>query len=105
MISTLKISAFIVPIILLFPAVNAAPWADLSQTELEQQLEQKFSEGKYSPKGADSCLMCHKRDQKVMALFLGFMALWTTAAPPWPDYSVKPVMVPWANITVAVKSR
>ncbi|QTE87055.1 DmsE family decaheme c-type cytochrome [Shewanella algae] len=71
MISTLKISAFIVPIILLFPAVNAAPWADLSQTELEQQLEQKFSEGKYSPKGADSCLMCHKRDQKVMALFQG----------------------------------
>ncbi|WP_268239882.1 cytochrome c3 family protein, partial [Shewanella carassii] len=50
---------------------HAAPWDDLGEAELEQVLTQKFSEGKYSPKGADSCLMCHKKDPKVMALFQG----------------------------------
>ncbi|MCL1164447.1 DmsE family decaheme c-type cytochrome [Shewanella chilikensis] len=51
--------------------VQATPWDNLTATELEQQLTEKFSEGKYSPKGADSCLMCHKKDPKVMALFKG----------------------------------
>ncbi|BCV35195.1 hypothetical protein TUM17377_05230 [Shewanella chilikensis] len=51
--------------------VQATPWDNLTATELEQQLAEKFSEGKYSPKGADSCLMCHKKDPKVMALFKG----------------------------------
>ncbi|WP_373289302.1 multiheme c-type cytochrome, partial [Shewanella carassii] len=60
-----------VPLLLLLPSVNAAPWDDLGEAELEQVLTQKFSEGKYSPKGADSCLMCHKKDPKVMALFQG----------------------------------
>ncbi|BCV65061.1 hypothetical protein TUM17387_04200 [Shewanella carassii] len=43
---------------------QAAPWDDLGEAELEQVLTQKFSEGKYSPKGADSCLMCHKKIPK-----------------------------------------
>lgn len=52
-------------------SVAAAPWDHLSGTELEQQLSEKFAAGQYSPKGADSCLMCHKRSEKVMALFGG----------------------------------
>lgn len=48
---------------------NATPWNDLTSEQLEQQLVQKFSEGKYSSKGADSCLMCHKKNKKVMAIF------------------------------------
>ncbi|MGS0729505.1 DmsE family decaheme c-type cytochrome, partial [Shewanella sp. 0m-11] len=39
--------------------------------EVEATLDQKFAEGKYSPKGADSCLMCHKKSEKVMDLFKG----------------------------------
>lgn len=52
-------------------SVNAAPWDHLSSEQLEQQLTVKFAEGKYSPKGADSCLMCHKKNEHVMAIFDG----------------------------------
>ncbi|WP_407644380.1 DmsE family decaheme c-type cytochrome [Ferrimonas aestuarii] len=34
-------------------------------------LMHKFEQGKYSKKGADGCLMCHKKNDKVMALFDG----------------------------------
>ncbi|ACJ30159.1 Doubled CXXCH motif protein [Shewanella piezotolerans WP3] len=57
-------------IISVFPA-QATPWSDLSSADLEQKLTEKFSEGKYSSKGADSCLMCHKKNPTVMALFDG----------------------------------
>ncbi|TCN80768.1 DmsE family decaheme c-type cytochrome [Shewanella fodinae] len=53
----------------LITSVKATPWDNLSSEQLEQQLQAKFAEGNYSPKGADSCLMCHKKDPKVMALF------------------------------------
>ncbi|QSX33851.1 DmsE family decaheme c-type cytochrome [Shewanella avicenniae] len=53
----------------LISPVIATPWDDLSGEQLEQQLQTKFAEGKYSSKGADSCLMCHQKDAKVMALF------------------------------------
>jgi DmsE family decaheme c-type cytochrome len=51
------------------PIVHASPWNELSAEQLESQLKTKFVEGKYSSKGADSCLMCHKKDTKVMAIF------------------------------------
>ncbi|MCL1097044.1 DmsE family decaheme c-type cytochrome, partial [Shewanella gelidii] len=52
-------------------AVQSAPWDTLTPEQLEQQLEQKFAEGKYSKKGADTCLMCHKKNEHVMAIFEG----------------------------------
>ncbi|KFZ37627.1 cystathionine beta-synthase [Shewanella mangrovi] len=52
----------------IYPVI-ATPWDDLSSEQLEQQLQTKFTEGNYSSKGADTCLMCHKKDAKVMALF------------------------------------
>ncbi len=53
-------------------AAHAAKWdAKMSPEEVEATLDQKFAEGSYSPKGADSCLMCHKKSEKVMDLFKG----------------------------------
>ncbi|WP_076409888.1 DmsE family decaheme c-type cytochrome [Shewanella sp. UCD-KL12] len=49
----------------------SAPWDDKDPAEVEAILDKKFAEGKYSPKGADSCLMCHRRSAEVMALFDG----------------------------------
>ena len=50
----------------------ASKWdAKMSPDEVEATLDKKFAEGKYSPKGADSCLMCHKKSEKVMDLFKG----------------------------------
>ena len=52
--------------------VSAAKWdAKMSPEQVEATLDAKFAEGKYSPKGADSCLMCHRRSEKVMDLFKG----------------------------------
>ncbi|QLE84966.1 DmsE family decaheme c-type cytochrome [Shewanella sp. Scap07] len=51
--------------------LSAAPWDDQDPKEVEAILDQKFAEGNYSPKGADSCLMCHRRSETVMALFDG----------------------------------
>ncbi|WP_238786942.1 DmsE family decaheme c-type cytochrome [Ferrimonas lipolytica] len=39
--------------------------------EVETQLLTKFEAGQYSSKGADSCLMCHKKDDTVTAIFSG----------------------------------
>ncbi len=51
---------------------NAAKWdAKMTPEEVEATLDKKFVEGKYSKKGADSCLMCHKKSAKVMDLFKG----------------------------------
>ncbi len=51
-------------------AAQAAPsWASLTPDALEQQLVEKFEAGRYSPKGADSCLVCHKKNPRVMAIF------------------------------------
>ncbi|WP_282109147.1 DmsE family decaheme c-type cytochrome [Shewanella algicola] len=54
-------------------AFNAAstPWEQLDSEQLETTLIEKFAEGNYSPKGADSCLMCHKKNDKVMDIFKG----------------------------------
>ncbi len=60
---------------------NATPWDDLSSEQLEQQLVQKFTDGKYSPKGADSCLMCHKKNEKVMAIFDGAHGIASSKSP------------------------
>ncbi|WP_298444110.1 DmsE family decaheme c-type cytochrome [uncultured Ferrimonas sp.] len=37
----------------------------------ETLLIEKFQQGQYSKRGADSCLMCHKKNETVMALFDG----------------------------------
>ncbi|WP_417347484.1 DmsE family decaheme c-type cytochrome [Ferrimonas sp.] len=50
---------------------SAAPWSDQSQDAVMETLIDKFNQGNYSTKGADSCLMCHKKNDKVMALFDG----------------------------------
>ncbi|GIU17610.1 DmsE family decaheme c-type cytochrome [Shewanella sp. MBTL60-007] len=51
---------------------TASKWdAKMTPDEVEATLDQKFAEGKYSPKGADSCLMCHRKSEKVMDLFKG----------------------------------
>ena len=50
----------------------ASKWdAKMTPDEVEATLDKKFAEGKYSPKGADSCLMCHRRSEKVMDIFKG----------------------------------
>ncbi len=50
---------------------TAAPWDKMPDAEVEQILDTKFAEGKYSKKGADGCLMCHKKNEQVMAIFKG----------------------------------
>lgn len=53
-------------------AAHASKWdAKMTPDEVEATLDKKFAEGKYSPKGADSCLMCHRKSEKVMDLFKG----------------------------------
>lgn len=49
----------------------ATPWDDKSSEEVVATLDKKFAEGKYSAKGADTCLMCHKKSAVVMAIFDG----------------------------------
>lgn len=51
--------------------VMSAPWDDQPPKEVEALLDKKFAEGKYSSKGADTCLMCHRKSAKVMELFDG----------------------------------
>ncbi|MFT5788071.1 MAG: DmsE family decaheme c-type cytochrome [Shewanella sp.] len=51
--------------------VMSAPWDDQPPKEVEALLDKKFAEGKYSAKGADTCLMCHRKSPKVMELFDG----------------------------------
>ncbi len=51
---------------------TAAKWDDkMTPDEVEAVLDKKFAEGNYSPKGADSCIMCHRKSEKVMDLFKG----------------------------------
>ncbi|MFQ6370463.1 DmsE family decaheme c-type cytochrome [Shewanella sp. YIC-542] len=51
---------------------HAAKWDDkMTPAEVEATLDTKFAEGHYSPKGADSCLMCHRRTEHVMDIFQG----------------------------------
>ncbi|QYJ87386.1 DmsE family decaheme c-type cytochrome [Shewanella mesophila] len=50
----------------------ASKWdAKMTPDEVEATLDKKFAEGQYSPKGADTCLMCHGKSEKVMDLFKG----------------------------------
>ena len=49
----------------------SAPWDNQPPEEVEALLDKKFAEGKYSSKGADTCLMCHRKSPKVMQLFEG----------------------------------
>ncbi len=79
---TLSLNALLAMVMTMAFCVQATPWDDLSGEQLEQQLTQKFSEGKYSPKGADSCLMCHKRNDKVMDIFKGVHGDMTSSKSP-----------------------
>ncbi|ABV35916.1 cytochrome c family protein [Shewanella sediminis HAW-EB3] len=58
--------------LLLTAVFSTGCWSNVALSNTtEQQLLDKFEVGKYSNKGADTCLMCHKNNSKVMALFDG----------------------------------
>lgn len=53
-------------------AVIGLSFCGLAQsTTVESTLLEKFQQGQYSKKGADSCLMCHRKSDNVMTLFKG----------------------------------
>ncbi|PKH60979.1 cystathionine beta-synthase [Shewanella sp. Choline-02u-19] len=79
--NTIKLLCIICTLSIL-PQVNATAWDDLSADELEATLMDKFAAGQYSAKGADSCLMCHRKNAKVMAIFDGAHGQGTTANSP-----------------------
>ncbi|GLP96219.1 DmsE family decaheme c-type cytochrome [Paraferrimonas sedimenticola] len=67
---TKPITAVLLAALTLSGQALAAKWDEtMSPEEVEQVLETKFAEGKYSPKGADSCMMCHRRSDEVKAIF------------------------------------
>ncbi|WP_028769295.1 DmsE family decaheme c-type cytochrome [Shewanella fidelis] len=57
--------AFTASSLFITPSVSA----NQASTPLEQVLVNKFTEAKYSNKGADTCIACHKKSQSVMAIF------------------------------------
>ncbi|MDI5833234.1 DmsE family decaheme c-type cytochrome [Shewanella xiamenensis] len=61
----------LIKLILFIPLAYSTPWDSLTTEQVKSTLEEKFTAGKYSPKGADSCLVCHKKNDKVMAIFDG----------------------------------
>lgn len=61
----------LIKLLFFIPFANSTPWKNLPTEQLENALEQKFTAGQYSSKGADTCLMCHKKNDKVMAIFYG----------------------------------
>ncbi|QYK03240.1 DmsE family decaheme c-type cytochrome [Shewanella sp. FJAT-53749] len=71
LISQLKNLGLLATSLLFSITVMATPWDKTPAKEVEQILDEKFAQGQYSPKGADTCLMCHKKSQTVMALFDG----------------------------------
>lgn len=70
-IRSLAVASLLMASTVITLAVNATPWDDMPAKEVESLLDKKFAEGQYSPKGADSCLMCHRKSQAVMDLFDG----------------------------------
>ncbi|MCL1075781.1 DmsE family decaheme c-type cytochrome [Shewanella dokdonensis] len=50
---------------------QATPWSGLGQDAVMKTLTDKFNQGNYSTKGADTCLMCHRKNAKVMEIFKG----------------------------------
>ncbi|GAA4879257.1 DmsE family decaheme c-type cytochrome [Ferrimonas pelagia] len=63
-------------------APTFAAWEEMDEEEYLSIVTSKFTEGKYSAKGADNCLMCHRRSDKVMALFAGVHGRTGTDASP-----------------------
>ncbi|MCL1060837.1 DmsE family decaheme c-type cytochrome [Shewanella benthica] len=61
---TMKIFNAMSVVLVLLSGVSTGAAADPLDT-----LMKKFEGGKYSKKGADTCIMCHKRSEKVMAIF------------------------------------
>ncbi|QIZ78818.1 DmsE family decaheme c-type cytochrome [Ferrimonas lipolytica] len=51
-------------------ALSFGSVATASEGDLEL-LQQKFSAGTYSKKGADGCMMCHRKNETVTAIFAG----------------------------------
>ncbi len=80
--SFLQLAIFIGCGLFLLPHLHATPWDDLSSEALEASLTNKFSAGTYSTKGADACLMCHRNNEKVMAIFDGIHGQDTSANSP-----------------------
>ncbi|SDJ21936.1 decaheme c-type cytochrome, DmsE family [Ferrimonas sediminum] len=52
-------------------ALGTAGAAQAQQQDVLLQLQQKFEQGKYSKKGADGCMMCHRKTEGVDAIFDG----------------------------------
>ncbi|WP_434086717.1 DmsE family decaheme c-type cytochrome [Shewanella mesophila] len=71
LINQIKTVGLLTTSLLFSITVIATPWDKTPAKEVEQILDEKFAQGQYSPKGADTCLMCHKKSQTVMALFDG----------------------------------
>lgn len=59
--------------LILFSALMLLPLCTFanSATPAQSILLNKFQQGHYSKKGADTCLMCHRKSNSVMALFQG----------------------------------
>ncbi len=66
-----KLITLLITPLLVSSSIMATPWDDMPAEEVEKILDNKFAQGEYSPKGADSCLMCHRKNEKVVALFDG----------------------------------
>lgn len=83
------------------PAADADP-----RLQVEATLDQKFDQGKYSPKGADTCLKCHDADSRKPAtgIFTMCTAISATRTGRWPTSSVKPATAPPAT-TRAIPAR
>ncbi|MBY6108638.1 DmsE family decaheme c-type cytochrome [Ferrimonas balearica] len=57
---------------LVLAAILAGSWPALAGSVPDGSvdlLKQKFTEGSYSKRGADGCMMCHKRDPQLAAIF------------------------------------
>ncbi|WOT05396.1 DmsE family decaheme c-type cytochrome [Shewanella youngdeokensis] len=50
-------------------ALAGGAWESMSPEAIGGVLDKKFAEGRYSKKGADTCLACHKRSEKVLTIF------------------------------------
>uniref|UniRef100_UPI0040476988 DmsE family decaheme c-type cytochrome n=1 Tax=Shewanella baltica TaxID=62322 RepID=UPI0040476988 len=78
-------------------SASATPWDDKKPEDVIATLDKKFAEGKYSAKGADTCLMCHKKSAVVMAIFDGVHGNPNVKASPMADLQCEACHGPLGN--------
>lgn len=78
-------------------SASATPWDDKKPEDVVATLDKKFAEGKYSAKGADTCLMCHKKSAVVMAIFDGVHGNPNVKASPMADLQCEACHGPLGN--------